>query len=224
MARHGNDRPTPPRLPAEMPVQPDLRPAAGDPISGLTIQGDYASGRLEGLLVEDSHIIRSSFTAAGLGRLNLVDVLVEGCDFSGADMEEASFSRVAFKDCRMSGARLPRTQMRDVTFSEVRLDDANFRMATGERVLFDHVNLTRSDFYSAHLTNTRLFDCDLTGADVTKALLPAARLHGSTLLELKGGEDLRNTVIDSAQLLPLAVGVFAGLNIRIDDDRDPLDT
>lgn len=207
-------------MPAEVPVQPDLKLAAGDQISGLTVQGDYARMRHDGLVVEDSHIIRSSFTAADLARISLVDVLVEESDFSGTDMEEASFTRVAFKDCRMSGARLPLTRMRDVTFSEVRLDDVNFRMISGERVLFDHVNLVRGDFYSAHLTSTRFFDCDLSGADVAKTRLPWARLHGSVLLDLKGGGDLRNIVIDSSQLLPLAIDVFAGLQIRVEDDRD----
>jgi uncharacterized protein YjbI with pentapeptide repeats len=93
-------------------------------------------------------------------------------------------------------------------------------MSTGERVLFDHVNLERGDFYSANMTSTRFLDCDLTGADLSQAKLPGARLHGSVLLELNGGEYLRNVVIDSSQVLPLATGVFAGLNIRIEDERD----
>jgi uncharacterized protein YjbI with pentapeptide repeats len=200
-----------------------VRLSAGGAISGLTVQGDYSGAYLEDLIVEDAHIVRSSFTATELSRLNLVDVVVEGSDFSGADMEEASFQRVTFKDCRMSGARLPRSHLRDVTFSEVRLDDVNLRMSTGERIYFDHVNLVRGDFYSAHLKSTCFFDCDLTGADVAKAKLPASRFHGSVLLELKGGEYLRDVVIDSSQVLPLAVGVFSGLHIRVEDDREAPD-
>ncbi len=111
--------------------------------------------------------------------------------------------------------------MQDVTFSQVRLDNVNFRMSTGERVLFDHVNLAEGDFYSANLTSTRFFDCDLTGADVAKANFAGCRFHGSTLFELKGSEYLRNVVIDSSQVLPLAIGVFAGLNIRVEDEREP---
>jgi hypothetical protein len=200
MARTGDERPIPPRLLPELPLEPSLRLAAGHEVNSLTIQGDFSDAHLQGLVVEESHVVRSSFIAADLGRLTLVDVLVEGSDFSGADMEEASFTRVMFKGCRMSGARLPRTQMHDVTFHDVKLD--------------------RGDFYSAHLTKTRFFDCDLTGADVAKTKLAGARFHGSVLLDLKGGEYLRNVVIDTAQVLPLAAGVFAGLNIRIDDDRD----
>jgi uncharacterized protein YjbI with pentapeptide repeats len=220
MARPRNERPTLPRLPPEVPLDVHLRLTAGAEFDGLTIQGDYSEAHLEGLIVEEAHIVRSSFIATDLSRLKLVDVVVEASDLSGADMEEASFTRVTFKDCRMSGARLPRTHMRDVTFSEVRLDNGNFRMGTGDRVLFDHVILERGDFYSAQLTSTHFFDCDLTGADITKAKLSGARFHGSALIDLKGGEDLRNVVIDSSQVLPLATSVFGGLNIHIEDERD----
>jgi hypothetical protein len=37
---------------------------------------------------------------------------------------------------------------------------------------------------------------------------------------MKGSEYLRDVVIDSAQVLPLAKGIFAGLNIRVEDERD----
>lgn len=120
----------------------------------------------------------------------------------------------------MSGALLPRVQ--DVSFFEVRLDGANLRMAEGDRVLFDHVNLTRAEFFSAQLTAACFFDCDLSEADVSQAKFPEAHFHGSVLSEMKGSEYLRDVVIDNAQVLPLANGVFAGLNIRVDDDRDDL--
>jgi uncharacterized protein YjbI with pentapeptide repeats len=107
-----------------------------------------------------------------------------------------------------------------VTFSDVRLDGVNFRMTEGERVVFDHVNLEQGEFYSAHLKTARFFDCNLTGADVSQAKLPGARLHGSVLSDIRGSEYLRDVVIDSSQVLSLAQGVFAGLNIRIEDDRE----
>ena len=220
MARLESDLPTPPRLPPDLPSDPDLRVAAGSEISRITIQGDFSNGDLEGVLVEDSRIVHSSFTASDLHRLRLTDVLVEGSDFSGADMEEASFTRVAFVGCRMSGALLPRARMQDVTFCEVRLDGVNFRMIEGERVVFDNANLQRGEFYSAHLKTASFFDCDLSGADVSQVKLPGSLFHGSLLTELKGSEYLRDVVIDSAQVLPLAKGIFAGLNIRIEDDRE----
>jgi uncharacterized protein YjbI with pentapeptide repeats len=220
MARPQSDRPTPPRLPPDLPSEPDLRLTAGSQINRITVEGDFSNGDLEGVLVEDSRIVRSSFTASDLHGLRLTDVLVEGSDFSGADMEEASFTRVTFSGCRMSGALLPRARMQDVTFSEVRLDGANFRMIEGERVVFDHTNLQRGEFSAAHLKTACFFDCDLSGADVSQVKFPGTRFHGSLLADIKGSEYLRDIVIDSAQVLPLAQGIFAGLNIRITDDRE----
>jgi uncharacterized protein YjbI with pentapeptide repeats len=220
MTRSESGRPTPPRLPPDLTPEPDLRLTAGCEIDCRIIQGDFSDGELEDMQIEDSRIAGSSFTAADLTRLRLIDVVVEGSDFSGADMEEASFIRVTFTGCRMSGALLPRARMQDVTFSDVRLDQVNLRMVEGERVVFDHVNLERGEFYSAHVKAARFFDCDLSGADVSQVKLPGARLHGSVLSEIKGSEYLRDVVIESAQVLPLATGVFAGLNIRVEADRD----
>jgi uncharacterized protein YjbI with pentapeptide repeats len=220
MTRSESGRPTPPRLPSDLSSGAHLRLTAGCEIDHAAVQGDFSGRDLEGLQLEDSRIIGSSFTAADLNHLRLIDVVVEGSDFSGTDMEEASFTRVTFTDCRMSGALIPRARMQDVTFSEVRLDQVNFRMIKGERVVFDHVNLERGEFYSADLKATCFFDCDLSGADLSQVKLPGARFHGSVLSDIKGSEYLRGVVIETAQVLPLAHGVFAGLNIRVEDDRD----
>jgi hypothetical protein len=43
-------------------------------------------------------------------------------------------------------------------------------------------------------------------------------LHGSTLTGLKGAADLRGLIIGTDQVHELAVPLFAGLGIVIDDD------
>jgi uncharacterized protein YjbI with pentapeptide repeats len=211
MTRSDRARPTPPRLPPDLASASDLRLTPGCEIDHTTIHGDFSGSGLDGIHIEDSRIVGSSFTGAQLVGLRLVDVVVEGSDFSGADMEEAFFTRVTFTDCRMSGALFPRAVMHDVTFSEVRLDQVNCRLIEGERVVFDHVGLQGAEFYSAHLTGARFFDSDLSGADVSQVTLPGARFHGSPLSDLRGSEYLRDVVIESTQVLPLARGVFAGV-------------
>jgi uncharacterized protein YjbI with pentapeptide repeats len=203
-----------------MPYEPNLHVAPGTDVTGVTIQGDFSERRLEGLVVEDARIVNSSFIAADLRHLEMVDVLVEGSDFSGGVMEEATLSRVVFKNCRMCGLSMPRSQMRDASFCDVRLDDVNLRVSTGERMLFEHVNLERGDLYGVHFTSTCFFDCDLRGVDVSGSRLEGSKFHGSDLSEIKGGEGLRDIVIDSSQILPLAIQMFAGMNIRVEDDRD----
>jgi uncharacterized protein YjbI with pentapeptide repeats len=106
MPRPKDERPVPPRLAPDPPVDPDVRLTAGSDVIGITIEGEFSEGQLDGLLVEEVHIVRSSFIAADLKGLRMVDVLVEGSDFSGADLEEADLARVTFKNCRMSGASI----------------------------------------------------------------------------------------------------------------------
>ena len=218
------DRPNPPRVPADLHSQRDPRLTGDSDFSRLTIAGDFSGANLSGMTVEESHIRHSAFLSADLGRLRLVDVLVEDSDFAGAEMPEASFTRVTFRRCRMSGALMAQAQLRDVTFSESKLDDVNFRMCQGDRVVFDDVNLQRADFYAAHLTSARFFDCDMKEAEVSQAILPRARFHGSVLSDIRGGEYLRNVVIESAQVLPLAIRVFSALDIRVEDEREASDT
>ena len=81
-------------------------------------------------------------------------------------------------------------------------------MSQGSRFLFDHAKLERGEFYSAYLRTACFFDCDLSGADGSQAVLPGARFHGSDLSEIKGGEYLRCVVFDSSQVLPLATRVL----------------
>jgi uncharacterized protein YjbI with pentapeptide repeats len=110
-----NSLPQRPRLPDDPPLSSEIAPSDDVELFQLTIQNDFSDQGWQRLTVEESHIVHASFVGANLRRIRLVDVLVEGADFSGADMEEASFSRVEFTDCRMSGALIPMARLQDVT-------------------------------------------------------------------------------------------------------------
>jgi hypothetical protein len=49
--------------------------------------------------------------------------------------------------------------------------------------------------------------------------MPGTRFHGSSLAEIRGGESFKDIVVDSTQVLPLALRVFAALHIEVDDER-----
>jgi hypothetical protein len=213
-------RPQRPRLPGDLAPAENL--AGGDDVEliQLIVSGDCSGLRFAGLHVEESHILHASFVGADLRAARMVDVLIEGADLSGADLEEASLSRVEFVDCRLSAAQIAQSTLEDVTFTECKLDDVNFRMSQADRILFDHVNLRGAEFSAAHLSSAFFFDCDATGAEFSQVVMPGARFHGSSLADIKGGQFMRDIVIDSAQVLPLALRVFMDLGIRIEDDRD----
>jgi hypothetical protein len=82
------------------------------------------------------------------------------------------------------------------------------------------VNLRGAEFSAGRFTSACFFDCDLSEAEFSQAKVPGTRFHGSSLSDIKGGEYLRDIVIDSSQVLPLALRVFSALGIRVDDERD----
>jgi uncharacterized protein YjbI with pentapeptide repeats len=166
-------------------------------------------------------MVQAQLIGAASSRLRATDVRIEGSDLSGCDFDESTFTRVVFHECRLSGALFTRCSFRDVLFTGCRLNQANFAMSKASTVMFEDTDLRESDFYAASLAGTRFFDCNLSGAQFSKANTTGVRFHGSTLTELKGGQALAGAVIDSSQVLPVALAVLSELGIQIDDERDP---
>jgi uncharacterized protein YjbI with pentapeptide repeats len=214
--------PAPPRIPTALTPLSDSAVRDEDFLSESIASGDFTGLDREELVVERSRIEDARFVAAALHRMRLTDVVIENTDLSGADMDESVLTRVVFKDCRMSGVILSRCSLRDVLIVDCRLDDASFRMGEAKAVCFEDVDLRRGDFYAAQLEGTRFFDCDLTGAQFAQARTPGVRFHGSNLSDLKGGPDLAGAVIDSSQVLSVAIGVLSALGIQVDDEREPM--
>ena len=112
-------------------------------------------------------------------------------------------------------------KLSDVWFRECRLADASFRLSTGDRVRFEGCDLRNVDLYAVQFPGVCFFDSDLTGAELSQASLNQARLHGSTLDELRGVPALRGITISSTQLVPLALQLLQVLDIKVDDEREP---
>jgi uncharacterized protein YjbI with pentapeptide repeats len=165
-------------------------------------------------------VLGARFVGTDLDRVRVRDTLFESCDLSGARLAEAAFIRVEFRNCKMSAIDLAAGRLSDVLFYEAKLDYANFAMITGDHVQFDRSALQASTFYAAAVTHAQFLDCDLTGAEFSTSELARVHLHGSTLEGLQGALHLHNAIIDSTQVLPLALGVFGALGIEINDDRE----
>jgi uncharacterized protein YjbI with pentapeptide repeats len=117
----------------------------------------------------------------------------------------------------MSGFGLALGRLRDVRFVDCRLDGANLRMVDAERVGFEGCQLTEADGYGAKAVDVSFTDCDLTGAELSQATLTGARFLRSRLADLRGATALAGAVIDSGQIVPLALGLFAALEITVED-------
>jgi len=213
--------PQPPRIPAQLAAITGGSLAVERALSGTLLTGDYSGQTINDLDVDGSRIAEVRFTGTTLNRLRLTDVLVENADLSGADLDGSAFTRVEFRDCRMSGAAFTGCSFRDVLATGCRLDEANLAMSEAGSVVFDGVDLRNSVFYAAKLEGTRFFDCNLTGAQFSQASTPGVRFHGSVLVDLRGAQFLAGAVIDSTQVLPVALGVLSAHRIEVNDEREP---
>jgi uncharacterized protein YjbI with pentapeptide repeats len=213
--------PLPPRLPRVLTASDSYDLVDDLQWAGVETAGDYSGQSANDLEITESRVVGARFTGTALFRARIRDTVIESCDLSAARLADAALTRVEFKNCKMSAIDLAGAHLSDVLFSETKLDNANLRMISGDHVLFDHVFLPASDFYAARVTQSQFLDCDLTATEFSQSALVGVRLHGSTLEGLKGAADLQNAVIDSTQVLPLALGVFGALGIVIDDDRGP---
>jgi len=189
--------------------------------SEVDVRGEYVGVDAPQLDVTRSRFVDVRLTAGRFEGARFTDVRFEGCDLSGATLMESSFTRVEFVRCRLSGTTLGGSRCRDLRFVDCKLDGAHLRSMKGERLEMERCVATNVDFAAAQLTGCRLFDCDLGGADFSNVSLPGVRLHGSALDELRGAGSLRNAVIDTAQIVPLALRMFHAIGVTVDDDRDP---
>jgi uncharacterized protein YjbI with pentapeptide repeats len=78
--------------------------------------------------------------------------------------------------------------------------------------------LVDADFSSAALPGARFIGCDLTGVELSKAVLTGASLQWSTLAGLRGAESLRGVTISSDQVVPAALAVLGAMGVTIDDE------
>ena len=165
---------------------------------------------------------RAELTGAELDRCELTDVRLVGCELSGAILTESSWLRVELQNCRMAGLIVSQSRLRDVRFTDDKLDGADFRMSRAERVVFEGCAMPDADLYEALLTSVAFDACDLRRAHFSAVKVDGLRLHRSNLEGIRGGASLRGATVSPEQVLPLALGVFAELGIRIEPDPPPV--
>ena len=221
-----DDTPAPPRLPDRLDDLASGGPARGQgrgdiDWSGVRVEGDFSEHQGDGFDCVESRVEHAVFTATDFVPVRFSDTIFEDCELSGAVLQEASLSRVRFVNCRMSGLVLAGARLRDTVFTGCKLDEANLRGTVAERVRFEGCVMTDADLSGARYTRARLVDCDLSRAEFAAAQLRGTRLHGSNLEAIRGADSLKGVVIESGQLVPLALRLFRSFGIVIDDDRDP---
>lgn len=210
-----------PRLPTEFESRPLDSLEDEDYFDGLELTGEIVGWAARNVEVVESRLSRVRATGCDLRRLRLRDVVLEGCDLSGAILEEARFTRVGFADCRLSGTVLSRSTLQDVSFRDCRMDQVSLRMSTGVSLRLRGCDLRNADFASVDMPASELLDCDLSGADVSNAALGGSALHRSRLDGMSGVLALRNVVVDAEQAFVLGNALLAAHGITVTDKPNP---
>ena len=180
---------------------------------------DLAGQEADGLRLTRCELHRVVLTGAQLRGLALVDVLLVDCELSGAFLHEASLRRVELRNCRMTGVVLSQSTLSQVRFVECKLDDANLRLLRAEHTVMSDCSLVDADFYDASLAESALDGCDLRGSEFSKAVVQGLRLGRSRLDGVRGASSMGGVVVESDQVLPLALSLFGDLRIEIHDDH-----
>jgi uncharacterized protein YjbI with pentapeptide repeats len=195
---------------------PDL--ADGTDWAGVDVSGEVGGEtEVDSVDVAASRLANLRLTGRRIDGLHMVDVLVEDCELSGVILPGAYLRRVEFRRCRLSGLSAPNLRAHDVRFTDCRADGASFRMSAWDTCELSALDLRDVDFYGSKLDAVHVLDCDLTGADFSKATTSALALHGSTVDDVKGAVNLRGAIAGN-QVITLALRVFASMGIVVDDD------
>ncbi len=189
---------------------------------GVAVADDLSHCDLAQLTAQGVRCSSATWVGADLQQSRIMDSVFDGCDLSGARLDDGALTRVEFRNCRLSGVQFNASRINDVRFVECRLDGASFRMAQGERVWFDQCVLTEAEFTATELTRARFEHCDLTAADFSQARIGDASLLGSVVEGIRGVGGLQRPIIDPTQVVPFAYSLMAvhGVVIRTEGDDE----
>ncbi|MET9863288.1 pentapeptide repeat-containing protein [Streptomyces smyrnaeus] len=203
---------------------PELRPFEGQ---GLEPDGDYDGVRFEGLDLSgtdgsgatflDVGVYRCALDEARLGRLRVIDSVLEGVWGVGTRLAGAELRDVEVRDARLGGVQLHGARLNRVLVRGGKIDFLNLRQAKLTDVTFEGCVLSEPDFSGASLERVVFRDCALRRAEFNQVRLKDVDLRGATELELVTGVDrLAGAVISPGQLMDLAPAFAAQIGVRVE--------
>ncbi|MBQ1119192.1 pentapeptide repeat-containing protein [Streptomyces sp. B15] len=203
---------------------PELRPFEGQ---GLEPGGDYDGVRFEGLDLSgtdgsgatflDVGVYRCALDEARLGRLRVIDSVLEGVWGVGTRLAGAELRDVELRDARLGGVQLHGARLNRVLVRGGKIDFLNLRQAKLTDVTFEGCVLNEPDFSGASLERVAFRDCALRRAEFNQVRLKDVDLRGATELELATGVDrLAGAVISPGQLMDLAPAFAAQIGVRVE--------
>lgn len=162
--------------------------------------------------------------------------LLLGADMTSPAMTKAEMSRADVEamiaaaggrpldlaDKALSGLDLSGLNLRGANLRTARLNKANLRGTDLSGANLEQAWLIKADLSGAKLADTKMFgitarDANLSGADLSRAMpigdFKGADMRGATLVDLKGGADIKNQSMGLMRAVFVSVNL-AGANLR----------
>lgn len=153
------------------------------------------------------------FAGRHLGGINVPDVLapnhvdddiLDGADFTGANLIGSSFENISLKNTFFDKANLTEANFRNTTMSDARLEGAICHFTN-----FAGANLAGASFDSAQLQGA-----DIMGADVRETSFRSARVDGAVLGPLFHGNEADWTSVEMTDVQRERVGMSNAKLVR----------
>jgi len=144
-----------------------------------------------------------------LRNANLTDMRFEQCNLANAGLRGATLNKAQFHGALLTGANLDKACLNETRFGradlsrasfqdtfgigphfkDANLADAGLRNATLEPAYFDGAHFERTDLRHSHMANARMprvkvFDADLSFANLNGSNLERADIRGSTITDV----------------------------------------
>ena len=111
--------------------------------------------------------------------LTMTGCAVEGGDFRRAILDSVDFSRTDLKDCDFSETRLNTCR-----FTDARLDGCTLTAAELVDAMFNRSQMTSCVMGAANLRGSFWLKAELTGIDLSQALMDGAQFDGCTFNDI----------------------------------------
>jgi uncharacterized protein YjbI with pentapeptide repeats len=214
-------RPVPPHLPARLdPIRLDLTSDTCQ-YRDVFIEGvDLKELSANRLCFRCATIRSSDLQKTSLPKLELMDVSLQHINASNGAWQSCSMFRTEIAGCRLTGIDLSASSFQEVLISDTSLELANFRFSRFKNVCFENCLLREADFQGADLQGVRFRNCDMRRAQLSSARLEGTDFRGSELEGLiVAPEHLRGAIIDTAQLMTLALSLTQAFGIVVRDEE-----
>lgn len=118
------------------------------------------------------------------GATNRPNMLVKGCDFTKANLEQARIERGKFEDCQFSETSLneskaDRSEFQRCDFSKAKMRRFNGKSTRFSAATFQGADLSNADFRDASLVGANFQNANLTGAVFSDADFSRANIKGA---------------------------------------------